>query len=385
MGADSGYLVLRPKRPTRSFELSLRNRCWLPTSNQLRIRRKLRSKEWSRSRLFIPRKDSKFVHRPLLIICCGLTRCTSQWPVVFVPCVEATVYPFYKCTAPHEVDEERRLLFVAITRAKVFCFISHAQSRRLGAKKAERERSSFLSIASTFPTLFVDKLQLISAKTRIEVAKVLGRPTAAEAEVTRCVIANKREAAKLLQKQNQEERELLERISQRTNKANPTFRSQPTPANAGFSSALSVHQKVDPVKPLAPFQPYSASSAPVASTSVQPYSSTSFKPHSSIPRTTAPMSQFGVAETRQSLINQSVLLNPIAAAPFSLNTLLASQQNQLATMRNLGAPSANSLPPVATLMESTNSIDSAMEKRKAEVVAEERVVRPKRVAKPKKK
>lgn len=54
-----------------------------------------------------------------------------EWPVVFIPAVEQGTYPSYRCTEPHEVAEERRLLYVAMTRAQVFLvsFQSHELSQ----------------------------------------------------------------------------------------------------------------------------------------------------------------------------------------------------------------------------------------------------------------
>lgn len=59
-----------------------------------------------------------------------------EWPVVFIPAgeldltiprisynsstVEQGTYPSYRCTEPNEIAEERRLLYVAMTRAQVF-------------------------------------------------------------------------------------------------------------------------------------------------------------------------------------------------------------------------------------------------------------------------
>jgi superfamily I DNA/RNA helicase len=40
--------------------------------------------------------------------------------VVFIPAVEQGTYPSYRCVEAHEVAEERRLLYVAMTRAQVF-------------------------------------------------------------------------------------------------------------------------------------------------------------------------------------------------------------------------------------------------------------------------
>ncbi|GAA5966335.1 hypothetical protein JCM21900_003099 [Sporobolomyces salmonicolor] len=99
-----------------------------------------------------------------------------EWPIVFIPACEDGTYPFFRASEPNEVDEERRLLYVAITRTQTFCIISHANVRMAGAEMKTKRLSPFLTtVAQTYPTLFVSKLQKISGKTRGEMAKVLGR------------------------------------------------------------------------------------------------------------------------------------------------------------------------------------------------------------------
>lgn len=55
-----------------------------------------------------------------------------EYAVTFIPGCEGGIYPFYRCATENEIDEERRLLYVAVTRAKVFCCLSHAENRMLG-------------------------------------------------------------------------------------------------------------------------------------------------------------------------------------------------------------------------------------------------------------
>ncbi|GAA6025159.1 hypothetical protein JCM10207_008919 [Rhodosporidiobolus poonsookiae] len=107
-----------------------------------------------------------------------------EWPVVFIPACENGTYPFFRASVESEVDEERRLLYVAITRAQSFCFLSHANERMAGADTKKKDLSPFLNVASTsFPTLFVKKLQKITTKTREETAAVLDRKTPSEERV----------------------------------------------------------------------------------------------------------------------------------------------------------------------------------------------------------
>lgn len=48
---------------------------------------------------------------------------------VFIVGVEEKLFPSYRCTSLNEIEEERRLLYVAITRAKKFCLMSYVSSR----------------------------------------------------------------------------------------------------------------------------------------------------------------------------------------------------------------------------------------------------------------
>lgn len=130
-----------------------------------------------------------------------------EWPVVFVPACENGTYPFYRSVEENEIDEERRLLYVAITRAQSFCILSHAAQRMAGgefplsghmqqslkltldrnlaADMKSKQLSPFIETAKTkFGSLFVQKLQKVTEKTRQETAKVLGRPVVDEQVAT---------------------------------------------------------------------------------------------------------------------------------------------------------------------------------------------------------
>ncbi len=51
-----------------------------------------------------------------------------EWPVVFIPACEQGTYPSYRCTEPAEIAEERRLLYVAMTRAQTFLVRPHREA-----------------------------------------------------------------------------------------------------------------------------------------------------------------------------------------------------------------------------------------------------------------
>lgn len=52
-----------------------------------------------------------------------------EFPVVFVVGLEENLFPSQYCTRPSEIEEERRLLYVAITRAMERCYLSAARQR----------------------------------------------------------------------------------------------------------------------------------------------------------------------------------------------------------------------------------------------------------------
>lgn len=68
-----------------------------------------------------------------------------EFPVVCVVGLEENLFPSQHCTRPSEIEEERRLLYVAITRAMQRCHISYAKMRfKNGTVEASRP-SPFLS------------------------------------------------------------------------------------------------------------------------------------------------------------------------------------------------------------------------------------------------
>jgi DNA helicase-2/ATP-dependent DNA helicase PcrA len=68
-----------------------------------------------------------------------------EWDAVFLPAIEEGTLPIRQATSPRELAEERRLLYVGITRARRHLWLSWA-TRRTGAtgREARRSRSRFL-------------------------------------------------------------------------------------------------------------------------------------------------------------------------------------------------------------------------------------------------
>jgi ATP-dependent DNA helicase UvrD/PcrA len=68
-----------------------------------------------------------------------------EFPAVFLTGLEEGVFPHGRALDDEEgVEEERRLAYVGLTRAKVRLFLSYAAERRLGGYAGQREPSRFL-------------------------------------------------------------------------------------------------------------------------------------------------------------------------------------------------------------------------------------------------
>ena len=65
-----------------------------------------------------------------------------EWDAVFLPALEEGILPIRQASEAAEIDEERRLLYVGITRARVHLWLSSARLR--DGKSTQRRRSRFL-------------------------------------------------------------------------------------------------------------------------------------------------------------------------------------------------------------------------------------------------
>ncbi|KAL1707981.1 P-loop containing nucleoside triphosphate hydrolase protein [Schizophyllum commune] len=108
-----------------------------------------------------------------------------EWPVVMVPSVEQGIFPFYR-TEDHA--EERRLLYVACTRAQGLLYLTHAAKRKVNGEQKTKEVSPFLAaVTKKNKTIFTIKAPEFSAEDRRVLAKVLDKRPPDEAEVERRV------------------------------------------------------------------------------------------------------------------------------------------------------------------------------------------------------
>ncbi|MEE0991064.1 MAG: 3'-5' exonuclease [Paludibacteraceae bacterium] len=68
-----------------------------------------------------------------------------EFDYVFIVGAEEELFPSPKCVADDEIEEERRLMYVAITRAAKRCFILYTKSRLRFGKMIFPQRSRFIS------------------------------------------------------------------------------------------------------------------------------------------------------------------------------------------------------------------------------------------------
>ena len=85
-----------------------------------------------------------------------------EFPNVFVVGMEEGVFPDRRCLDGGELEEERRLAYVAITRAKERLYLSHARRRRMMNQLQENDRSRFLD---EIPIELVDSMDTPMAPT----------------------------------------------------------------------------------------------------------------------------------------------------------------------------------------------------------------------------
>lgn len=69
-----------------------------------------------------------------------------EFPIVFIIGMEESIFPHIRAIqseSDHEMEEERRISYVAITRAEEELYLSHATSRTLFGRPQSNARSRF--------------------------------------------------------------------------------------------------------------------------------------------------------------------------------------------------------------------------------------------------
>ena len=89
-------------------------------------------------------KDKKLAQDAVVIMSLHASK-GLEFPQVFLPGCEEGLLPHKKSVSEHvDVDEERRLFYVGITRARIRLILLHARERKKYGKMEPRERSRFL-------------------------------------------------------------------------------------------------------------------------------------------------------------------------------------------------------------------------------------------------
>ncbi|KAI0661646.1 UvrD-helicase-domain-containing protein [Cubamyces menziesii] len=132
-------------------------------------------------------KEARNRHKVTLATCHAAKG--LEWPVVMIPAVECGVFP---STRAEDVEEERRLLYVACTRAQGLLYLSHTSSRMMSGEYKRQSISPFIgclrSDAKT-KSLTTDVLPKLSVEDRKTMATVIGRSLPPEDEVAQLVNA----------------------------------------------------------------------------------------------------------------------------------------------------------------------------------------------------
>lgn len=68
-----------------------------------------------------------------------------EFPIIYITGLEEGLFPSAHCIRASEIEEERRLFYVAVTRAMEYCHLSYAQQRFYNGETRRTSRSSFLN------------------------------------------------------------------------------------------------------------------------------------------------------------------------------------------------------------------------------------------------
>ncbi len=107
------------------------------------------------------KNDAPYVTLMTLHISKGL-----EYPIVFIVGLEDGLFPSSRDNDPDEVEEERRLAYVGMTRARKLLFLTHARTRKVWGQEQANPPSRFLK---ELP------LELIHAESAIRRPKILDR------------------------------------------------------------------------------------------------------------------------------------------------------------------------------------------------------------------
>ncbi|TFK40400.1 P-loop containing nucleoside triphosphate hydrolase protein [Crucibulum laeve] len=249
-----------------------------------------------------------------------------EWSVVIVPSVEQGTFPFYRTD---DIEEERRLLYVACTRAQGLLYLTHAEQRKFGGEAKKKDLSEFVSaVTKQNPSLFTNQTPNLPTVQRDVISRVLGRPPADEAEVRRrCAEFERTTRRRVPQKSD----------SANKNSWNPTFsRQRPIGTNPIFFPFRNMLAGPEPSSPNT-----------LSSVSIPPAAFTS---RYAIPPHAAPSKSYQQSHSNPTLIshlNQN--LPPAFVNPAFSNLSTITSRVGTGPINSFVNPSLNSQQPLQTV------------------------------------
>lgn len=90
-----------------------------------------------------------------------------EFPIVYIVGLEENLFPSQQCFLPSEIEEERRLLYVAVTRAMKYCHLSYARQRFRNGSVSIMSPSRFLNeIDKSYLQVLADSPRISSERPR---------------------------------------------------------------------------------------------------------------------------------------------------------------------------------------------------------------------------
>lgn len=108
---------------------------------------------------------------------------------MFVIGIESGTFPFFRSTEPDQVNEERRLLYVGMTRSQGLLYLTYTERRLRAGSYKDAYLSSFIKDIKPSEVKWEDGRPTIDQKSRKIMSKILERNEVDEKEVVKSVAA----------------------------------------------------------------------------------------------------------------------------------------------------------------------------------------------------
>ena len=150
-----------------------------------------------------------------------------EFGAVFIVGAEEKLLPSEKCSKESEIEEERRLMYVAITRAKKFCMISYATRRMQNGETR-----------NTMPSRFIQDISPRFLRPVMGTARPAYRNRYSEKRIPDTVRFTRQET-------DQAPRSIFTRPSIEETKVHPTIGASPAPTPSSSPGEYTVHTSAE--------------------------------------------------------------------------------------------------------------------------------------------